>query len=68
LHTNLPRVLPPETRHIQLRRLFRGSRQLLTRLSHLKSIFDYFRVQTGVKVNACNRAMSQTAVVKTYPL
>ena len=44
------------------------SRRLLARLSHLEGIFDYFHAGTIVKVNACNRAMSKTVAVKTYPL
>jgi len=41
---------------------------LLTRLSHLKSIFGYFCLATGIKLNACNRGMPETVAVKTYPL
>jgi predicted nucleotidyltransferase len=40
----------------------------LARLSHLKGIFDYFRLGTVVKLNACNRGMAKAAAVKTYPL
>jgi hypothetical protein len=40
----------------------------LTRLSHLKSIFGYFCLATGIKLNACNRGMPETVAVKTYPL
>jgi hypothetical protein len=37
----------------------------LTRLSHLNGIFDYFDLPARVKLNACNRALSETVVVKT---
>jgi hypothetical protein len=40
----------------------------LTRLSHFECIFDYFRLRTGVKVNACNRGKAKRVAVKTYPL
>jgi len=40
----------------------------LARLSHLKSIFGYFCLATGIKLNACNRGMPETVAVKTYPL
>jgi hypothetical protein len=37
----------------------------LARLSHLNGIFDYFDLPARVKLNACNRALSETVVVKT---
>ena len=40
----------------------------LARLSHLEGIFDYFRLETGVKLSACNGGISETVAVKTYPL
>jgi predicted RNase H-like HicB family nuclease len=42
--------------------------ELLARLSQLKGISDYFDFQTRVKLNGCNRVMSETIVVKTQPL
>jgi hypothetical protein len=41
---------------------------MLARLSHLEGIFDYFRLETGVKLSACNGGISETFAVKTYPL
>jgi hypothetical protein len=40
----------------------------LTRLSHLEGLFDYFRLETGVKLNGCNGGISEPVAVKTYPL
>jgi hypothetical protein len=41
---------------------------LLARLSHLEGLFDYFRLETGVKLNGCNGGISEPVAVKTYPL
>jgi hypothetical protein len=40
----------------------------LARLSHLEGVFDYFRPETGIKLNVCNSGMSETVAVKTLPL
>jgi hypothetical protein len=45
-----------------------AARIVLARLSHLEGLFGYFRVETGVKLNACNGGISETVAVKTYPL
>ena len=46
----------------------KGQVVMLARLSHLEGIFDYFRLETGVKLSACNGGISETFAVKTYPL